>query len=88
MCASDEFHFLPRAQMASRYYDQLDNLDGDLINECLSTLRKFQNRCDLMAAYESDLEKLIDLELLKANASGILIELEMNGSWRHNPLSI
>ncbi len=86
MCASDEFHFLPRAQMASRYYDQLDNLDGDLINECLSTLRKFQNRCDLMAAYESDLEKLIDLELLKANASGILIELEMKGSWRHNPL--
>ena len=86
MCASDEFHFLPRAQMASQYYDQLDNLDRDLIDECLSTLRKFQNKCDLMAAYENDLEKLTDLELLKANASGLLIELEMNRSWRHNPL--
>lgn len=86
MCASDEFHFLPRAQMASRYYDQLDNLDRDLIDECLSTLRKFQNKCDLIAAYENDLEKLTDLELLKANASGVLIELEMNRSWRHNPL--
>jgi hypothetical protein len=86
MCASDEFHFLPRAQMASRYYDQLDNLDRDLIDECLSTLRKFQNKCDLMTAYENDLEKLTDLEMLKANASGVLIELEMNRSWRHNPL--
>ncbi|UCD87511.1 MAG: DUF885 family protein [Desulfobacterales bacterium] len=86
MCASDEFHFLPRAEMASQYYDQLDNLDRHRIHECLSTLKEFQNRCDLMAAHETDLEKLTDLELLKANAAGILIELEMKESWRYNPL--
>jgi uncharacterized protein (DUF885 family) len=86
MCASDEFHFLPRAEMASQYYDQLDNLDRDRIQECLSMLKEFQNRCNLITARENDLEKITDLELLKANASGILIELEMKESWRHNPL--
>jgi hypothetical protein len=25
MCASDEFHFLPRAQAAAEYYDRLDD---------------------------------------------------------------
>jgi hypothetical protein len=86
MCASDEFHFLPRAEMANQYYDQLDNLDRDRIHDCLSALKAFQNRCNLMKADENDLEKIADLELLKANASGILIELEMKESWRHNPL--
>ncbi|MFH2218220.1 MAG: hypothetical protein ABII68_00995 [Pseudomonadota bacterium] len=28
MCASDEFHFLPRVESASRYYDRLDDLDA------------------------------------------------------------
>ena len=28
MCASDEFHFLPRAQAAANYYDKLDDLDS------------------------------------------------------------
>jgi len=40
----------------------------------------------LFARYESDLEKQIDLELLKSSASGILIEFETNRSWRCNPL--
>ena len=86
MCASDEFHFLPRAEMASHYYDQVDDLDADIINECVFRLRKFEGQFDLLAKHENDLEKLIDLELLKANASGILIELEEKQSWRHNPL--
>ncbi|MGD9022291.1 MAG: DUF885 family protein [Deltaproteobacteria bacterium] len=86
MCASDEFHFLPRAEKACQYYDQLDNLDRDVINDCVSMLREFQNRCDLMAAHQTDFERLTDLTLLKANAAGILIELETKQSWRHNPL--
>jgi len=86
MCASDEFHFLPRAEAASRYYDQVDDLDKDVIDQCLSTLKQFRNKCDLVAAHENDLEKRIDIELLKANASGVLIELETKKSWRHDPL--
>ena len=86
MCASDEFHFLPRAEMASQYYDRLDDLDADAINECVFKLRKFEEEFDRLANHENDFEKLIDLELLKANVAGILIELEKKQSWRHNPL--
>ncbi len=39
-----------------------------------------------MACREADLERRIDLLLLKANVAGILISLEMKESWRHNPL--
>ena len=86
MCASDEFHFLPRAQAASRYYDKVDDLNADAIDECLFTLKNIQREFDLLATQENDLEKLTDLELLKANIAGILIELEIKESWRHNPL--
>ncbi|NVL90026.1 MAG: DUF885 family protein [Desulfobacterales bacterium] len=86
MCASDEFHFLPRSQSASRYYDKLDDLDADVIDEALLTLREFQDKFDSLAAHENDLEGLIDLELLKANIAGILTELEIKESWRHDPL--
>jgi len=86
MCASDEFDFLPRAQKATQYYDQVDSLDRDAIEQCLSFLREFQNRCDVAASNENELERLTDLALLKANASGVLIEFETKKSWRHNPL--
>ena len=86
MCASDEFHFLPRAAAASRYYDRMESLDPAFIEECIFTLREFQRDFHLLAAGEDDLEKLIDLELLNSSIAGILIELEGNRFWRHNPL--
>ncbi len=86
MCASDEFHFLPRVQAAGRYYDRLDNLEADAIDECLADLKQFQKEFNLAISLENDLEKHIDLELLNANIAGILIEFEKSRSWRHNPL--
>jgi hypothetical protein len=86
MCASDEFYFLPRAERARQYYDRLDNFDKSLIEDHLSTLKQFQNKIDRLVSGEDDFEKLADLELLKANIAGILIELEMKQSWRYNPL--
>ena len=86
MCASDEFHFLPRAQAAAEYYDRLDDLDGSAIEECVGRLKSFKQELALLTAGEKDLETLIDLDLLTANIAGILIELEQNKSWRHNPL--
>jgi hypothetical protein len=86
MCASDEFDFLPRAQAASQYYDEIDDLDPDVIQERVSTLKQFQEKINLLAAHENELEKLTDLELLKASVAGILAELETEQSWRHNPL--
>jgi hypothetical protein len=86
MCASDEFHFLPRAQAAEEYYDRLDDLEECAIEECVGRLTSFKQELALLTAGEKDLETLIDLDLLTANIAGILIELEQNKSWRHNPL--
>jgi hypothetical protein len=86
MSASDEFDFLPRAERATRYYDRVDDLDRDAIAEYASTLRNLYQRCDTIASEENSFERLTDLALLKANASGILIALETKQSWRHNPL--
>jgi hypothetical protein len=86
MCASDEFHFLPRVQAASRFYDRLDELDGQAIGETVQLLHRYRNQFDALRAQEHDLERRIDLELLTASAAGILLELEQNRSWRHNPL--
>ncbi len=86
MCASDEFHFMPRAQAASLYYGRLDDLSSDSIEESLFQLKEYQKRCDLLSRHENDLEGFIDLEMLKANIAGILIELETKASWRYNPL--
>jgi len=86
MCASDEFHFLPRSEAAGRYYDRMEILDPGFIEECIFTLREFRRDFDLLAAGEDDLERRIDLELLNSSIAGILIELEENRLWRHNPL--
>ncbi|MGD9277262.1 MAG: hypothetical protein PVG37_01660, partial [Desulfobacterales bacterium] len=39
MCASDEFHFLPRAEAAAEYYDRLDDLGVGAIDECVGRLK-------------------------------------------------
>lgn len=40
MCASDEFHFLPRAEEAAQYFDKLDDLDEDAILQDLKGSRE------------------------------------------------
>ncbi|HAA04067.1 MAG TPA: hypothetical protein DCE18_11900 [Syntrophobacteraceae bacterium] len=86
MCASDEFLAMPRAQAASRYYHKLDDLDAEVVGECLAVLKAFRNDFQHTTETGSDLESCIDLQLLKANTTGVLLELEENQSWRHNPL--
>lgn len=86
MCASDEFHFIPRAASACDYYDQLDGLGADAIHQSIGELKDFRNNFKKLYNIETDLENQIDLELLIASITGTLIELEHNRSWRHNPL--
>ena len=43
MCASDEFHFLPRAQAAANYYDKLDDLDSRAIEASIDKFKGLQN---------------------------------------------
>jgi len=86
MCASDEFHFLPRAENARKHYGKLDNLDADAVAETLDQLKKLQSELAVFSKEEDDLEKCLDIELLNANIAGFRIEFEQKRSWRYNPL--
>jgi uncharacterized protein (DUF885 family) len=86
MSASDEFHFLPRSQEAINYYDRMESLSASSIDDCISVLKTFQREFRRRANREEDSEKQIDLKLMEANATGVLLELEKHQTWRHNPL--
>jgi uncharacterized protein (DUF885 family) len=86
MCASDEFDFLPRAENACKHYDKLDKLKAVAIEETIDKLKEFQKSFARADDEAGDLDNLIDLNLLRANAAGILIELDTKRSWQYNPL--
>jgi hypothetical protein len=86
MCASDEFHFLPRAQAAIHCYDKMEDLSPNRMSERIGKLKDYLKQIDLLARQEEHLERFIDLELLKANIAGVLIALETKEIWRHVPL--
>ena len=67
MCASDEFHFLPRAEKAKDYYHKIDNLEAESIKNTIHELKRF--RCQFSAFYKRNLpfEKKIDIDLLISN---------------------
>ena len=86
MCASDEFDFLPRAENAAKYYDKLDKLDSNAIEESIDKLKSYHKQFETANDEAGDLDRFIDLKLLQANAAGILIELDTKRSWKYNPL--
>ena len=87
MCASDEFHFLPRAWDAAKYYDRLDILDAGSIKDAIDELKHFRAGFSAIGSREGlGLEERIDLEMLIANIDGFLVEFEARESYRNNPL--
>lgn len=86
MCASDEFHFLPRAENARNYYHRMESLHADDIEEVISKIKDFWKAFSMLENQETDLETRFDIRLVKANISGILIELETKKIWRYSPL--
>jgi len=86
MCASDEFHFFPRAEHSSNYYHRMESLQADDMEDAIGQLKEFRNQFSRFDDAELGLEEDIDIQLLKANINGMLIELETNRIWCHNPL--
>jgi len=86
MCASDEFHFLPRSQAAVSYYDKLDNLDSVAIDESIEQIKSFQKDFSRLDNSENVFETRIDLQILKANIAGFIIEFDKKRTWQFNPL--
>ena len=86
MCASDEFTFMPRAQAASSYYDRLDSLDADYLEDCIRAVKEFRSLFAACVREETDGERRLDLDLLQGSTSALLFELEQRRSWRYDPL--
>ena len=86
MCASDEFHFLPRAQGAANYYDKLDDLDSLAIEAGIEKMKSFQKAFARLETTEKDIETRIDLQVLQANIAGFIIEFDKKRIWQFNPL--
>ncbi len=86
MCASDEFDFFPRVANAAAHYDKLDKIDAGAIEESIDKLKEFKKHFAVEIEAPRELDPFIDLKLLEANATGILIELDTKRSWRFNPL--
>jgi uncharacterized protein (DUF885 family) len=86
MCASDEFHFLPRAQTAAKYYDKLDDLDSLAIAAGIERVKNYQKGFARLETAEEDLEARIDLQVLQANIAGFIIEFDKKRIWQYNPL--
>ena len=47
MCASDEFHFIPRSQTASEQYDKMETLNLTSIQETTGTLKDIQKELNI-----------------------------------------
>lgn len=86
MCASDEFHFLPRAESAAAYYDRLDDVSEKTINCVLDSVQGFHKAFHAQAQTEKNFDQQIDAALLKSSAAGFLIAFGQAGVWRCNPL--
>jgi len=85
MCASDEFHFLPRVQEATQFLDRVDDLSQEAIGSVLDSVRDLQAQLKKQPRAQ-DFEEEIDRQLLLHNMAGLLIELGEVESWRSNPL--
>jgi hypothetical protein len=98
MCASDEFHFMPRVEEASQFFDSLDGMGEAEIINCTKRLKAWKTEIKRMLAnhaWQSTVHKrsdvamlqaYSDLHLLKSSISALLIEFEHKKSWKHNPL--
>ena len=85
MCASDEFHFLPRVQEAAGFLECMDDLSEEAITSAVDAVRGFQAQLQEQSI-QIDFEEEIDRQLLLHNMAGLLIEFEEVKSWCHNPL--
>ena len=86
ICASDEFHFMPRAEAAVDQYHRLDSLDRSALAATADSLKSYRSQFQRCGSAAEDLETQIDAVLMVGSVNGLLAELEQTRSWRHNPL--
>jgi uncharacterized protein (DUF885 family) len=86
MCASDEFHFMPRAETALEHLATLDCLRQTTLESHMTQVEAFRNEFEDQARRANSAEQAIDAHHVAANAAGVLIEMDQRRTWRYNPL--
>lgn len=82
-CASDEFYFLPRSEVATEHLNSLDNLTPEKIQD---HNRYVLNLLSEISSEEQDnLEEEIDRVLLKQSMKSFIREFNDSKVWRNDP---
>lgn len=86
MCASDEFHFLPRAQGAADHSHLLDDLDTETMGANLQALDDFRRRFRKGWQGAESLEGATDFRMAELSATSALVEFGQARPWLFSPL--
>lgn len=82
-CASDEFYFLPRAEVAIQHQSSLDDLNPDIIQDHIKYVQNLLN--EILREKLDDLEGEIDRLLLKQSMESFIREFNDIEVWRNDP---
>ncbi len=82
-CASDEFHFLPRSEVAVQHLDNLDDLNPDKIQDHIRYVKDLLG--EIAPKEQDDLEQEIDCLFLKQSMKSFIREYEDAETWRNDP---
>ena len=85
MCASDEFHFMPRAETAINQLNRIDDLSSKTIKDAIQTVKTFKDDIKRISRPD-DLDAQIDIDLLISNIIELYIYFQT--SWHINRSSI
>jgi len=87
MCASDEFHYIPRAENASNYYGCLDDFSEERIKNFIYWLKNQKEQ--IKGLYRENINNpdiLIDIEMLRMSIKALESEFIQKKVWIHDPL--
>jgi len=82
-CASDEFYFLPRSEVAIQHLNHLDDLTPENIQDHIRYVDNLL--CEISAEERDDLEGEIDRLFLKQSMESVIMELDDAEGWRNDP---
>jgi hypothetical protein len=82
-CASDEFYFLPRSEVAVQYLTVLNVLTPERIQDLVRCVRNLL--AELLTVQTNGLEEHIDLLFLKQSMESFIREFEVAKTWQNDP---
>jgi uncharacterized protein (DUF885 family) len=84
-CASDEFFYFPQIRLSKPEWNTWDNFSPGKVSEFVCQLSAWEEKLDLMGAYQHDLEEQIDITILKKIARTLREQLSEVRIWESQP---